>query len=104
MRAVLMLCCGAMACAPAPAPSVPTYPHETEAIGTVRQSYDGALTPELAVHTFRNIHRLFPSRVIRHGATPRELPVAAQPLGAITFRDGDSTRTLEDYVRHDGCR
>jgi hypothetical protein len=101
MRAFLIACLGAAACAPAPAPapSPRVYPHEAEAIGTVRQSYDGALTPELAVSTFRNIHRLFPSRVIRHGGTPRALPAATQPLGAITFRDGDSTRTLDDYVR-----
>ncbi len=99
MRVFLTLCLAVAACAPAPAPPASTYPHDAEAIGTVRQSYDGALTPELAVSTFRNIHRLFPSRVIRHGPTSRALPVAAQPLGAITFRDGDTTRTLDDYVR-----
>jgi CubicO group peptidase (beta-lactamase class C family) len=89
---------GTGACTRTPA-SPPLYPHEQESIGTVRQSYDGALSPELAIHTFRNIHRLFPSRVIRHGGTPRRLPIAPQSLGAITFRDGDSTRTLDDYVR-----
>ena len=43
------------------------YPHAGETIGTARQVYDGALTPDLAVSTFRNIDRLFPSRVIARG-------------------------------------
>ncbi len=75
------------------------YPHDAEPIGTVRQSYDGALSPQLAVNTFRNIHRLFPSRVIAHGARVRDLPPSPRPLDANTFRYGDSARTLDDYVR-----
>jgi CubicO group peptidase (beta-lactamase class C family) len=86
------------ACTPAPVPR-PGYPHEQEPIGTVRQSYDGALSPELAVNTFRNIHRLFPSRTIRHGDNVRALPQASRALGAVTFRQGDSTFTLDDYVQ-----
>jgi len=35
------------------------YPHRTEPIGTVREIYDGVLTPEMAVNTFRNITGLF---------------------------------------------
>jgi CubicO group peptidase (beta-lactamase class C family) len=65
----------------------------------VRQSYDGALTPELAVHTFRNIHRLFPSRIVPRGDRVRPLPPAVRPLGAVQFRIGDSLLTLEDYIR-----
>ena len=95
----LLLVAAVAGCAGAPAPAPPTYPHEQEPIGTVRQSYDGALTPELAVHTFRNIHRLFPSRFIRHGNRVRKLPAAERPLGAVTFTVGDSTLTLEDYIR-----
>ena len=38
------------------------YLHATEPIGTVREIYDGVLTPEMAVNTFRNIDRLFPTR------------------------------------------
>lgn len=75
------------------------YPHDDETIGTVRQSYDGALTPELAVHTFRNIHRLFPSRVIAPSATPRPLPPSPRPLGAVAFMVKDTARTLDDFVR-----
>jgi CubicO group peptidase (beta-lactamase class C family) len=56
------------------------YPHRNERIGTVRQIYDGVLTPELAVNTFRNIDRLFPTRRIPASANPTPLPKAAVPL------------------------
>ena len=35
------------------------HPHAEETIGTVEQIYDGALMPDEAVETFRNIDRLF---------------------------------------------
>ena len=96
----LLLVATSLACTRAPARSPIGYPHEREPIGTVRQSYNGALSPELAVHTFRNIHRLFPSRTIRHGDSVRVLPPASRPLGAVTFAQGDRTLTLDDYIRH----
>lgn len=51
-----------------------TYPHADEQIGTIEQVYDGHLTPDLAVSTFRNIDRLFPTRTIEAGNAVRELP------------------------------
>jgi len=78
--------------------ATPAYPHAGEAIGTVRQSYDGALSDSLAVQTFRNIDRLFPSRIIRHG-TPRPLPRAARELGEVTFTHNGVTHSLDDYLR-----
>ena len=80
-----------------PALVSPPYPHAAEPIGTVRQSYDGALSPELAVHTFRNIDRLFPSRRIAPSAHPFPLP-AGPPLGAVTFSAAGRTHDLEDYL------
>ena len=56
------------------------YPHEQEPIGSVREIYDGALSPELAITTFRNTHRLFATRVVRASSEPRALPAAAQSL------------------------
>jgi hypothetical protein len=44
------------------------YPHAEEPIGTVRQVYDGALMPDIQVNTFRNIDRLFSTRVVKHGS------------------------------------
>ena len=85
------------ACAPvALAPG--RYPHEHDLIGTVRESYDGTLSPELAVNTFRNIHRLFPTRSVAPSATPRPLPPAPLPLGTVNFTDRDSTYDLDRYL------
>ena len=63
-----------------PAVAQTPYPHEDEPIGTVREIYDGTLSPEMAVNTFRNIHRLFPSAVIPASTDPLPLPVASDPL------------------------
>lgn len=80
-------------------PTAEPYPHDDEPIGTVRQSYDGLLSPDLAVRTFRNIHRLFPSRTIARSPAPRPLPAARRPLGPVTIEASGETRTLDDYVR-----
>ncbi|RDE08733.1 serine hydrolase domain-containing protein [Pelagibacterium lacus] len=74
------------------------YPHEDEPIGTVEQIYDGALEPDLAVNTFRNIHRLFPTRVIAAGDTPSELPVAAEQMGNVRAQIGGRTYDLYDFL------
>jgi CubicO group peptidase (beta-lactamase class C family) len=60
--------------------------------------YNGALTPEMAVHTFRNIDRLFPTRAVAHGAHPRPLPLSASPLTQVRFRNGDAGYDLEQYL------
>lgn len=74
------------------------YPHASEPIGTVRQMYNGALTPEMAVNTFRNIDRLFPTRTVSHSAHPKPLPLSDTPFRDVRFRDGDSSYTLERYL------
>jgi CubicO group peptidase (beta-lactamase class C family) len=74
------------------------YPHATEPIGTVRQIYDGVLTPEMAVNTFRNIDRLFPTRTVPRASTPMPLPPAAAPLGTVSFSDRGNRYDLEDYL------
>jgi len=73
-------------------------PHGTEPIGTVWQIYDGVLTPDLAVNTFRNTDRLFPTRVIRRGPTPMPLLPAAAPLRLVRFADRGKQYGLEDYL------
>ncbi|MGH9420862.1 MAG: serine hydrolase, partial [Thermoanaerobaculia bacterium] len=55
------------------------YPHAHEPIATARQVYDGAMMPDLAVNTFRNIDRLFPTRTIKHGVKPYPLRAADKP-------------------------
>ncbi|MEO8881653.1 MAG: serine hydrolase, partial [Gemmatimonadaceae bacterium] len=81
----------------APAEST-SYPHASEPIGTVRQMYDGALTSEMAVNTFRNIDRLFPTRIVPHGTHPKPLPPSATLLGDVRFADGDKSYDLEQYL------
>ncbi|HEX4932495.1 MAG TPA: serine hydrolase [Gemmatimonadaceae bacterium] len=94
-----LACVAGTACARGNRVPEPPYPHAGEPIGTVRQSYDGALPPEVAVRTFRNIDRLFPSRVIAPSRTPRALPQAARPLTRVTFAHDGTTHDLEDYIR-----
>jgi CubicO group peptidase (beta-lactamase class C family) len=74
------------------------YPHADEPIGTVRQVYDGVLPLDLAVQTFRNIERLFPTRTIRRSSTPVPLPGAVAPLRTVSFRAGGKTYSLDDYL------
>ena len=52
--------------------------------------YDGKLDFKTQVETFRNIDRVFPSRVIPHGGTPYPLPQARHPLRGV--------RMLEPYL------
>ena len=78
------------------------YPHASEPIGTVEQIYDGHLTPDLAVSTFRNIDRLFPVRTIEAGDTPRVLSQAPQDLAAMVSFDIDGTTyDLYDFLALD---
>ena len=78
------------------------YPHASEPIGTVEQIYDGHLTPDLAVSTFRNIDRLFPVRTIEAPDTPRALPEATQDLAAMVSFDIDGTTfDLYDFLALD---
>ena len=74
------------------------YPHANEPIGTVRQVYDGVLSPQRAVNTFRNIDRLFPSRRIPRSETPLPLPRAATPLGAVRVESDGKSYTLEQFL------
>lgn len=61
------------------------YRHAGEAIGTVRQVYDGKLYPDIQVNTFRNIDRLFPTRTVARGSRVRPLPLSGQPLTAFEY-------------------
>ncbi|WP_062226976.1 serine hydrolase domain-containing protein [Aureimonas frigidaquae] len=90
----------ALACTGARAADT-SYPHAGEAIGTVEQIYDGALLPDDAVATFRNIDRLFPTRTIRAGGTVRDLPRAERQLGDVSFELDGQTYDLFDVMALD---
>lgn len=67
------------------APSAPTYTHADEAIGTVREVYDGRLYPDIQVNTFRNIDRLFPTRTVHRGPAVHDLVNGPTALDDLSF-------------------
>src|SRR3984885_6860737 len=69
-----------------------------DGIGTVTQVYDGALTSDVQVHTFRHIDRLFPVRVVKHGPNVLALPRAAKPLTKVEFSSAGKSYDLIDYM------
>ncbi|WP_457091236.1 serine hydrolase domain-containing protein [Microvirga sp. P5_D2] len=74
------------------------YSHANEPIGHVEQIYDGALTPDLAVNTFRNIDRLFPTRTIKAGGSPSELSRSEKELGKVVADIKGQKYDLYDYL------
>ena len=79
-------------------PSDTGYAHADEAIGTVREIYDGRLYPDIQVNTFRNIDRLFPVRTVRRGATVRKLPKGPAALDGFHFDHDGERYDLYDVV------
>jgi CubicO group peptidase (beta-lactamase class C family) len=74
------------------------YIHADEPIGTVREVYDGALYPDIQVNTFRNIDRLFPTRVVKRGPDVYPLPVGGTPLENFRFVSRGQEYDLYDFV------
>lgn len=74
------------------------YRHAEEPIGDVEDVYSGHLTPDMAVNTFRNIDRLFPSRTIAAGESPRPLPTSDASLEGLSVESDDKTYDLYDYL------
>lgn len=64
--------------------------------------YDGALTPDLAVNTFRNIDRLFPTRLIPRSAKPLPLRPAIKELTTLSIIGSGAGNgrdfSLDDYI------
>jgi CubicO group peptidase (beta-lactamase class C family) len=69
-----------------------------EAIGSVREVYDGKLYPDIQVNTFRNIDRLFPTRTVARGDTVRALPASSRPLTAFEYTANGKQRDLYDVL------
>lgn len=67
-------------------------------IASVRAVYDGLLSPDVEVNTFRHIDELFPSRVVPHGSSPFPLPISSKPLSNISFTSGGREYSLDDYL------
>jgi hypothetical protein len=77
------------------------YPHSQEPIGTVEQIYDGAMLPDVAVSTYRNIDRLFPTHRIKAGDHPYALAKSEKQLPDVRFTVGDKKYDLYDFVALD---
>jgi CubicO group peptidase (beta-lactamase class C family) len=69
-----------------------------ENIGTVAEVYDGTLTSDIQVRTFRHIDRLFPVRIVKHGLRVLALPRATKRLARVEFASGGKTYDLIDYM------
>jgi CubicO group peptidase (beta-lactamase class C family) len=69
-----------------------------EKIGTVTEVYDGTLTSDIQVRTFRNIDRLFPVRVVKRGPHVLALPPAGKRLPRFEFTSGGKSYDLIDYM------
>lgn len=76
----------------------PAYAHASEPIGTIEEIYDGKLTPDLSVNTFRNIDRLFPSRLIAAGGTVHELPASDVSFDGINVTIGERKYDYFDFL------
>lgn len=76
----------------------PQMTHQDEPIGTVREVYDGRLYPDIQVNTFRNIDRLFPTRVVARGETVSKLPQNLQPLSDFSYTTDGKTYDLYDVL------
>jgi CubicO group peptidase (beta-lactamase class C family) len=98
----LTVCCAIVLLAGcASDPHKATEAANDEPIGTVRQIYDGALTPDMAVHTFRHIDKLFPTRHIARGNTVSPLPEAPRQLSQVKFVSNGKNYDLFDFLALD---
>ena len=94
LRPLALLCAAALlsACA-----SGPPAPARSE-IGGARDIYDGSLYPDRAVRTYSHTDLIFPTRTVKAGPVPSPLPVAAAPMGPLSFKSEGKTYDLPDYV------
>ncbi len=82
--------------------ATPPYPHAQEPIGSVRDLYSGQLFPDTLVNTSRNIHRLFPTRIVKAGANAYPLrrgdADASEEIANLRFSSRGKTWDLYDYL------
>ena len=54
-------------------------------IGTIREVYDGTLLPDLQISTYRNIDRIFPTHIVKHGNNIYPLPKSDRSISNLKF-------------------
>lgn len=81
------------------------YRHANEKIGTIDNIYNGDMFPEIAINTFRNIERHFPTRTIPASVAPKPLEESLLSLHSFKSKIKDnSTQTADqsydiyDYI------
>ncbi|MCM2505485.1 beta-lactamase family protein [Aureimonas altamirensis] len=67
-------------------------------IGTVQEIYDGRLMPDRQVRTFRNIDRLFPTRIVAAGGPVRDFARSQRSLDGLVIPSGGKNYDLYDYM------
>lgn len=72
------------------------YRHANEEIGTINNIYNGDMMPDLAINTFRNIERLFPTRTIPASSSPEPLAKSSYSLRPFKSQIKDKTTELAD--------
>lgn len=71
------------------------YRHANEKIGTLDNIYNGDMFPDMAINTFRNIDRLFPTRTIPASSQPKPLKKSDLRLQPFKSNIEDTTVELE---------
>ncbi len=69
-----------------------------EPIGSLRELYDGTLTPDQTVSTLRNIDRLLPTRSVSPSPSPRPLVRSERQLTRVRFNADGKTYDLFDVL------
>ena len=90
-RRVLILCGILAACGIAASLS-------DETIGSVSEIFNGTLRPDVEVNTFRQIDKVFPSRVVPHGVSVYPLPASDRPLENVSFVSKRKKYDIYDYL------
>ena len=67
-------------------------------VAGLRQMYDGAMLPDVAVESFSHTENLLPVRVVHRGGSARPLPMRTKAFPKIQFADHGRTVDLYDYL------
>jgi len=73
-------------------------PHSSEPIATVREVYDGTFLPDMGANTFRNIDRLFSTRIVENGSHVYPLPASDKPISTLRIESNSRNYDLYDYL------
>lgn len=73
-------------------------PHSSEPIASVREVYDGTFLPDIGANTFRNIDRLFSTRIVENGSSVYALPDRDKAITTLKIESNGRRYDLYDYL------